>query len=280
MTDKLQTKQGRVWIEPKVTPTRAAELLKQLHPGQRQLRDRHVEAIARAMREGRFLWTGDAIRLDANERVIDGQHRLAACVKAGVPMLNVVFATVYDSSAIQHIDTSAAPRSLNDIRRIQGQGRVQSIVVGAIVYEFCDFVDADKALLTKTEKNELVTTCEFLPEITKLFDASRKMAVTAGPLAGALRCLRANKTQAMRFFTAAFSNHPVIDGQQCEMAKLLADYLIGDLSKRRADGTGRGKSRVDSHAGAYKAIQSYNAWRTGNRLMRLQRGEAMPKAVA
>lgn len=280
MTDKLQTKQGRVWIEPKVTPARAGDLLKQLHPGQRQIRERHVESIARAMREGRFLWTGDAIRLDANERVIDGQHRLAACVKSGVPMVNVVFATVYDSTAIQHIDTSAAPRSLNDIRRIQGQGSVNGVVIGAIVYEFCDFVDADKSLLTKTEKNELVTTCEFLPDLIKLFDASRRMAVTAGPLAGALRCMRANKGQAMRFFTAAFTNHPVIDGEHCEMAKLLADHLIGDLAKRRADGTGRGKQRTDSHAGAYKSIQSYNAWRTGNRLQRLQRGESMPKAVA
>lgn len=45
-----------------------------------------ISRYAREMSEGRWRFTGDPIRFDANNTLIDGQHRLLAIVKSGVAM--------------------------------------------------------------------------------------------------------------------------------------------------------------------------------------------------
>ena len=50
----------------------------------------HVDKMARDMKDGRFVFTGDAIRFDTNRVLLDGQHRLLACVAADVPFETLV----------------------------------------------------------------------------------------------------------------------------------------------------------------------------------------------
>ena len=50
----------------------------------RKVKKRAVDQYARDMLAGDWKLTGDAIRFDTQNNLIDGQHRLMACVKAGV----------------------------------------------------------------------------------------------------------------------------------------------------------------------------------------------------
>ena len=56
----------------------------------RKLRDNTVSFYAKQMRQGDWQLNGDCIRFAKNGRLIDGQHRLKACIEAGVPFTTLV----------------------------------------------------------------------------------------------------------------------------------------------------------------------------------------------
>lgn len=56
----------------------------------RKLRDYTVRFYARQMKQGYWMLNGDAIRFSKDGRLIDGQHRLKACIEADVPFTTLV----------------------------------------------------------------------------------------------------------------------------------------------------------------------------------------------
>lgn len=66
----VKPQQAKAWLE---SNTRNRPLMESL-----------VDVYARDMRDGRWQENGDAIRFDRKGTLLDGQHRLAACVKSGV----------------------------------------------------------------------------------------------------------------------------------------------------------------------------------------------------
>jgi hypothetical protein len=49
-----------------------------------------VDQYARDMASGHWPLTGEGIRFDEADQLVDGRHRLRACVKSGVPFLTYV----------------------------------------------------------------------------------------------------------------------------------------------------------------------------------------------
>lgn len=84
-----QRKEVRVENRVLVTPEIAAAWLDRNTLNRRKSRD-HVEELARDMKSGRWEYNGDPIRFDSTGRLIDGQHRLHACVAADTPFETVV----------------------------------------------------------------------------------------------------------------------------------------------------------------------------------------------
>lgn len=80
-----------------VTPEQAAKWLERNHPNNRNVNWRMVEAFANDMRSGAWALTHQGICFDADQRLIDGQHRLHAVVRSEctIPML-VMRTTVGD----------------------------------------------------------------------------------------------------------------------------------------------------------------------------------------
>jgi hypothetical protein len=190
-------------------------------------------------------------------------------------MHEVIFAVINDDDVMRYLDTVIAPRSFADVRRVLGQDPVHAACISAIVFEFCDFQYKQQFVLTKPERNELVEACPFLAELKELHGIGRrKTKIVAGSLAGALRCLRANRDAAMKFFRAAFGNDPFVDDVHCAAAQLLSDSLIRDSFQRSQRGTrrlyGASHYNVDAFGGAFKAVRAYNAYRQGEALSKLQ----------
>jgi hypothetical protein len=74
----------------KITPEVAADYL-QLNVENRKLHEKTVERFARAMRAGRWKLTTQGIAFDIDGRLVDGQHRLAACILIDEPFETLVF---------------------------------------------------------------------------------------------------------------------------------------------------------------------------------------------
>ena len=272
---ELVTAGGKVWIVKDLTPAIASEMLKHQHPGQRNLKEQHMEAIARSMLSDTYVWTGDPIRFDSDNRLIDGQHRLSAIVKSGVTLHDVLCVQVVDEEVHKYIDTAIKTRSSTDLRRFLGQKQVSGSVVAAVALEFCDFKQQNRVLLTRVEANELVESCEYLDELIELAGSGRRTNVklTAASLGVALRCMRLNKSQSLLFFRSVCSNTYVLDEKYEPVLKLTIDWLVREGQARAVKKDSDMRAAADDFTLANKLIRAYNAWRLGEKITKLQ----MPK---
>lgn len=77
-----------------------------------------VAEYADAIREGHWLFNGEAIKFDWNEQLVDGQHRLGAIVKAGKAISILVIRNL-DPEAFKTLDTGRK-RSGGDVMALRG----------------------------------------------------------------------------------------------------------------------------------------------------------------
>lgn len=104
--------QARVEV---ITPYGAKHLLDCYNDGNRRLRPKRVALYAHQMKTGQWQMTGEPIIIGSRGRVLNGQHRLAAIVEAGVPVPMMVVSGVEDS-AFKNIDNGLS-RSAADVLR-------------------------------------------------------------------------------------------------------------------------------------------------------------------
>ena len=124
MTQALERQRikSQKWVEPKIeiveiTPQIGAAWL-DTNIKNRKLVASTVRKYARDMGNGCFILTGDAIRFDANKNLIDGQHRLRACIEADRNFVSVVMYGL-QSEVQSHIDIGKA-RTAGDVLSMQG----------------------------------------------------------------------------------------------------------------------------------------------------------------
>lgn len=97
-----------------ITPERASDLLANHNPSNRRLDMRHAQFLAQEMERGTFRPdNGDSIRIDTDGNIIDGQHRLAAIVKANKPV-KMLIAKGVDRETFATIDTGKR-RTVQDV---------------------------------------------------------------------------------------------------------------------------------------------------------------------
>jgi len=101
-----------------VTPNQAAKWLTK-NKSNRPLSQGTVSRYAAAMTAGEWKVNGDAIRFDEQDNLIDGQHRLHACVKSGKKFDTYI---VFDlpAEAFDTID-QGRPRTMGDVLARRGE---------------------------------------------------------------------------------------------------------------------------------------------------------------
>lgn len=100
-----------------ITPERAVELLAN-NPNNRNIRKSRVTVLARAMKQGDWAENGAAIRVASDGRLMDGQHRLTACVQSGVPFKTVVI-TGLSFGVMSTVDRNARRRFADELKIMQ-----------------------------------------------------------------------------------------------------------------------------------------------------------------
>jgi hypothetical protein len=92
-----------------VTPEQAAEYLKQNTGNFRSIDRSRVARYAKEIKVGQWKLTGDTIKFDTDGMLVDGQHRLIACVESGCSFTTVVAEDCY---GIEYMDRGK-PRSVS-----------------------------------------------------------------------------------------------------------------------------------------------------------------------
>jgi hypothetical protein len=107
-----------------ISPEMAAAYLA-LNTHNRPLVDNRVEAISNDIVEGNWVLNGESIKFSVTDKLLDGQHRLAAVVKSGKAVESVVIRGL-DEAAQDTVDTGAK-RSLGNVLAIKGETYVNTL---------------------------------------------------------------------------------------------------------------------------------------------------------
>ena len=101
-----------------ITPNEASKYLAN-NPANRKINESIVRAMAEDMKAGRWMQTHQGIAISKTGRLLDGQHRLSAVIKAGIPVKMMVTFDV-DEKAMDAID-QGRKRSISDIFLFSGE---------------------------------------------------------------------------------------------------------------------------------------------------------------
>lgn len=105
-----------------ITPALAAELLK-ANSKNRNMNAKTVATYARDMSSGNWLANGEAIKVSDEGIVLDGQHRLQACVASGITLYRTILVTGLDPETQDTMD-AGRKRTTADSFKISGLGNV------------------------------------------------------------------------------------------------------------------------------------------------------------
>jgi hypothetical protein len=101
-----------------ITPKAAGVLLKNHNFKNRGIKKHQKTFLQRQIEAGKFVYNGETIIVGNNGQILNGQHRLAACVAAGIP-IEVLMVFGVQASAFTTVDQGAR-RNGSDVLTIEG----------------------------------------------------------------------------------------------------------------------------------------------------------------
>lgn len=82
-----------------ITPEMAASLL-QRNDHNRSIKRANVEFLKKQLKDGQWQLNGESVKISPSGRLLDGQHRLTACVESGIPFQTLVVHGVAEESQV------------------------------------------------------------------------------------------------------------------------------------------------------------------------------------
>lgn len=153
-----------------VTPEEAISILER-NPDNRIVRQIRVQQLARDMKAGRWRLNGEAIKFNGNENLMDGQHRLLACVVAGKSFTTLIVRGLTDADH-STIDTGSS-RTFSDELRWRGETNCAELAATVNLGWVYDEGSAAKSGKFGGSRGELLGWLRRNPDIRKSVSASR-----------------------------------------------------------------------------------------------------------
>jgi hypothetical protein len=227
-----------------------------------------AKSLAEDIRNGRWLENGESVKFDANGNLIDGQHRLYACVLANAPFRSLVVRGVGDDV---NIDTGRS-RSLADILRRRGEKNyapLSSALRWVCAYEKgglkgvigAKLVPTHQELLLLLERNPLIR-----ESVTAAYSARQLMSL---PIAIGLHyifTIRSDRATADRFFDRLIDGN---DLTQLDPIYHLRERLLKNLTA---------KAKLPREEIVALFIKAWNAWINGRAVNKLRWISVGPRA--
>jgi len=145
-----------------VTPEAAAALIQRSEKAaltQRSLSEKHVRGLAKIMKAGNWRVNGESIKLSSDGGIVDGQHRLHAVVRAGVP-IDIYVIRGIDPQVFDSIDRGKM-RSFADILGISGE--VNARVLGTAAGWLVAYIDRQMLARFTRSPQEIIDCVEEYP---------------------------------------------------------------------------------------------------------------------
>lgn len=225
-----------------ITPKRA-QLYLERNPNNRPLRKSHVLFLAKQMSLGEWQVTHQGIAFDENGDLSDGQHRLAAIVKVGVPVAMMVTYGVARGK-FTAFDTGIG-RTNSDVT---GINRNVVSVINVLVAVYSDANLGPKVMPQETLRFAKV----FQPELTELAIHSTACKATSRATlraAAVFAKAQGNKQAMEKYRSLSLLNFEEMTPIVCSLAR----FLLGQPSR------GGTTARADEFARAMWAFQDKNS---------------------
>lgn len=158
-----------------ISPQTAQKWLAKFNTQNRNMKNTHVVSLVSDMVSGNWLVTGDTIKFDKVGLLIDGQHRLKACVKSGEGFWTYVARGL--NTAVRDVIDTNAPRLASDVLQFTGRTRTRTL---ASVARICmhreaggyHFVGPNRGV-EKLTNAQILSYIETHPEVEKMVHAPR-----------------------------------------------------------------------------------------------------------
>lgn len=174
-----------------ITPLLAAVWLKS-NTSNRRISEPVVEAYASDMRAGAWKLTHQGIAFDASGRLIDGQHRLHAIIKAGFPVTMSVTRGL--AASAQEVVDAQKPRSISDqLHLIDGLPSANKYAGACrVIAEIEQGKHVDRSTLNGVR----AILARYQPEIAEMLKAMRATEFDSVTIVGPLAyCMAADKAK-------------------------------------------------------------------------------------
>lgn len=243
-----------------ITPDIAREMLGH-NENNRNIGAKRVELLATEMRRGAWRVNGDSIRFSNTGRLLDGQHRLLACIKADTPFQTFVVRGLPDKT--QETMDTGKPRTMGNIMQIRGESdtaRLSSVLRAVYVTSILG-LEAGAANNIAPSRSEQLEFFDNTPQVkelakagTSFYHASNKLLSPALYAALYWTFSRIDENDADEFFDLLESgaglekNSPIL---------VLRNYLIAVLQARNSS------SAYQRRRTAAVAVKAWNKWRDG-----------------
>jgi hypothetical protein len=161
-----------------ITPDYAAMLVG-MNPRNRNISSRNFDVLVRALRNGEWQLNGEAIKIDINGHILDGQHRLRAVIETGISIETYLIEGLRPETQ-DTMDTGKS-RGLNDVLAIRGEKNTSNLAAAIRrIYLYKRYGIKSAAVGSiPTTNHECIAFFVRNPDIEELLGPAKRLAKTA-----------------------------------------------------------------------------------------------------
>lgn len=261
-----------------ITPDIAKEMLG-TNTNNRNISRQQVELLARTMAQQAWRLNGEAIKFSNTGRLLDGQHRLLACVESDVPFRTLVIRGLPEDT--QETMDSGKTRTMANVLELQGRSNTKQLATVARSIYVSEQLGLEAACLNSMAptRTELLKFIENTPQLEDTLRQASLFYVKSNHLMStsmaALLYWTLNEIDAdacERFFDMLATGANLNEGNPI----LVLRNTLFDINKRGAHSDRTSRRRIVGIT-----IKAWNKWRDGAtvKLLKFSPNEQFPDAI-
>jgi hypothetical protein len=224
----------------------------------RPLVENRVNTFSDDIAEGNWVLNGESIKFSATDQLLDGQHRLAAIVKAGKPIDSIVIRGL-DEVAQDTVDTGAR-RTLGNVLALKGESYVNTLAAAIRLSYYLTLYGEPKTSPTRYPSNsELLRYFAANADLRDAAPLASQAAHSALRIPSGIACTlychmtRIDAERAATFWDQLLLN----DAPKNSAIWALRETLTRDLSRPH---------RMSTNHRAALIIKAWNSWLDGRKM--------------
>lgn len=254
-----------------ITPRIAANLMKNAAEN-RSIRPDIVDQYAADMKAGRWRLNGETIKLNRSGGVIDGQHRLLACIKSGYSFKTYVARGLVEDEVIHSIDVGIS-RTPSDFLRFHGFTDSKSLAATARVFhEISDAQPVKSPGYGLRADATLKSRAVLLDYLTQHRSIQDSVAFLGGHRADIAGWVPLSLVAGTHAFCSVIANKGLATdfiGPLCDGASLTKASAIHRLRQRLQKEALKIGLRISAKAKLCLILRSWNRWVTNTPVARM-----------